>query len=425
MHRIRTALAAFAVAMVAVPAAAADIPRTLADFAETPGSRDYARLLQAIKKPSGPAGGDDSCQHANDMECDEPGFGTGACAAGTDYSDCWRIMTGAEDDSCQWANDGECDEPFFGTGACTQGTDLSDCGDVTHLRFRDDSCARAFDGVCDEPETGTGLCEARTDRTDCGGRERPMTINDHFFGSDDRRLMDTAAWPWRAVGQVTFDASDSACTASLVAPNVIVTAAHCISGEGGRIDAAGVFETGRALSGGPRSARVVDYLIDPLWDDEAFSAGDDLDGTDWALLRLDAPIGDQVGVLGVETLQPGDRATLSQAGFSWDTGDNLSGNARCSVLEVYADNTLSHDCDTTRGDSGSPFLVERGGDWFVVATDSNFRSAEDAPFVYIAALSNRWGPLVDDFSAGRTGEGGTRPRGPGKPEPLKPVKTDE
>ena len=92
-------------------------------------SRDYQNLLHQVTKPgarpatgAGAVAGDDSCRYANDNECDEPGLGTGACLAGTDHSDCWRLMAGVEDDSCQWANDGECDEPGFGTGACTQAT---------------------------------------------------------------------------------------------------------------------------------------------------------------------------------------------------------------------------------------------------------------------------------------------------------------
>ncbi|MBV5260414.1 trypsin-like serine protease [Synechococcus moorigangaii CMS01] len=391
-------------------------------------SRDYTRILQQFQKPAPqrpgdarPAGytGDDSCRHANDGECDDPGIGTGACTAGTDYSDCWRIVSGQEDDSCRWANDGECDEPGFGTGACTQGTDVTDCGDVTHLRFRNDSCEFAFDGVCDEPGTGTGRCPARTDRSDCGGRHRPLTINDHFFGNDDRVMMDTAQFPWSVIGTIQADRGGT-CTATLVAPNVIATAAHCIHSEG-QLYAGGVFTTGFALPGGPRTARVVDHLIDEEWDSQRFSQTDEIDGTDWALLRLDQPLGDELGHVGVLDIVA-DRserevqsARIWQAGYSWDTGSNLSGNEDCRILIAYPDDTISHDCDTTRGDSGSPFMVYENGEWQIIATDSNFRSNPDGPFIYISSRSSRWAHLLDDFAAGRIGAGGVRPQGPGKP----------
>ena len=245
--------------------------------------------------------GDDSCRWANDNECDDPRYGTGACAEGTDYSDCWRILSGAEDDSCRWANDGECDEPGLGTGACVQGTDSSDCGDLVRLRFQTDSCDTAFDGICQEAEHGgDGSCERRTDRSDCIGRERPLTIFDHYFGYDDRVFMDTSVFPWVVVGQVRFD-SGGACTATLIGPDILVTAAHCIA-EGNSVDARGTFETGYDLAGGPREARVIDYFMSPDWDYPRYSSTDDIDGTDWALLRIDQRLGDTLGHVGVRGL---------------------------------------------------------------------------------------------------------------------------
>jgi len=395
-------------------------------FAEAPNARDYTRLLHQVTKPgavsASPASqvqGDDSCRYANDNECDEPGLGTGACEAGADHSDCWRVMSGVEDDSCQWANDGECDEPGFGTGACVQGTDRTDCGDLIALRFRNDQCDTAFNGVCDEPETGTGLCEARSDRADCVGRARPMSIQDHYFGHDDRQLMDTAVFPWSVVGYLEFD-SGGECTATLIGPDILITAAHCIS-DAGRVNAAAVFHTGADLPQGAQTARVVDYLLDETWDESRFNSTEEIDGTDWALLRIDAPLGDALGYVGVLPLveqsgrRQARRAQLRQAGYSWDTGRNLSGNLDCEIVDLFDDNTMAHNCDTTRGDSGSPFLVERDGGWHLVATDSNFRSDPDGPFIYIAARAERWAGLVEDFAAGRLGEGGVRPRGPGKP----------
>ena len=117
------------------------------------------------------AQGDDSCQWANDGECDEPGIGTGACLFGTDAADC----AGVGQNVCQWANDGECDEPSIGTGACASGTDTADCRPTVGATGKggggpgNDSCEWARDGECDEPEIGTGACTVGTDATDCAG----------------------------------------------------------------------------------------------------------------------------------------------------------------------------------------------------------------------------------------------------------------
>lgn len=357
-----------------------------------------AWLHQDAPKPEKPgvaveAGQNDSCRWANDRECDEPGIGTGACEAGTDYSDCRRIMEGAEDDSCEWANDGECDEPGLGTGACTQGTDQTDCRGMEHLRFRTDACATAFDGVCNEPEGGDGTCEARTDRADCVGRERPLTINDHFFGHDDRVIHDQSVFPWNVVGEITFDIGGQ-CTATLIAPDVLVSALHCIIEEG-VIDSAGVFNVGE------HSARIIDHYYDPSWDNDAESENGERDGRDWVLLRLDQPLGEELGYVGVAAPDDLLERELYQGGYSWDTGAHLSGNVRCRAVEIHPESdTMAHECDTTRGDSGSPFLVRDGEFWLLVATDSRFESNKAGPMRYIAALSSAWIEHYDAFVAG-------------------------
>ena len=350
----------------------------------------------AIAKP-----GRDSCRWANDRECDEPDIGTGVCAAGADYSDCRQLRNG-EDDSCQWANDGECDEPNFGTGACTQGSDHTDCGDIAWLRNETDSCATAFNNVCEEPGHGHGdACAPRTDRSDCLGRDRPMNIADHFFGHDDRVLVPRDRAPWKYVGQLVMD-DDEACTATLIAANVIVTAAHCIMTDDGPVADATFIASDRA------HARVIAYLVDRRFNFRRFSLGNDQDGMDWALLRLDRPLGNSVGFARVRNLtaqgaQSARQASLMQAGFAWDTGDNLAGVTACHMVAIHADNTFEHQCDTTRGDSGSAFFISDGAGFDVVGVDSNFRSRPGVPYINIAVSASAFAGHVAEFVAGRSG----------------------
>ena len=396
----------------ATPADAVPAARiALASEAKPLVSIGFLREMVGLQEPPGkdPNPGDyrgtDTCLWANDGECDDPGIGTGACDRGTDYSDCWRIAADVEDNSCQWANDGECDEPRYGTGACTQGTDRNDCGDLRLLRFQTDVCVTAFDGVCNEPGLGNGTCEARTDRADCIGRERPMLINDHFFGFDDRVILDTAATPWVSVGWIEMDADGTACTATLVAPDVIVTAAHCIESNG-RIDARGLFQTAFGRPGGAVTARIVAHLVSA---DRAVGGKlVDESETDWALLRIDRPLGNEVGFVGVRRLADysANQAlllTLLQGGYSWDTGDNLSGNLDCNIVDFDGDRLILHDCDTTRGDSGSPFMIRDGDGYFIIATDSAFDVIPNEPARYVATRADEWVALLPDFAAGTIG----------------------
>lgn len=351
----------------------------------------------------GQGGGDDSCQWANDNECDDPGIGTGACRQGTDRSDCQYLING-ESDACQWANDGECDEPGIGTGACPNGSDRTDCGAVAELRFRNDSCETAFNNVCEEAGAGNGSCAARTDRRDCIGAERPMTINDHFFGRDDRVFVPDEQYPWSMVGQISMSAGGS-CTATLIGADVLITAAHCIHGENGQTNAAGEF-----IANNGERARITAYFIDPNFDFRRFNTTDQIDGLDWAMLRIDRPLGNDIGYL--QVLDLADRglprartADLYQAGYSWDTGTHLSGNYACHLIAIQeGENTFAHECDTTRGDSGSPFMVRSsGGRYSVVGTDSSFRSVPGQPVMNIAVGSAGWIRYVGPFRAHEIG----------------------
>jgi protease YdgD len=199
------------------------------------------------------------------------------------------------------------------------------------------------------------------------------------------------------------NAEGEACTATLIARDVIITAAHCIHGEN-RVTTGGIF---RPEAGGPE-ARAVAYQIDRRFNYRLFNTTDQIDGLDWALIRLDQPLGDRLGFAGVRNITgQGTRTAagfeLLQAGYSWDTGDTLSANINCNIVEAFSDGTFAHECDTTRGDSGSGFIVRNGNSFDLIGVDSNFRQNPNGPFIYIAVSAMSFQPHVADFVAGRSG----------------------
>ncbi|MEO1225257.1 MAG: trypsin-like serine protease [Pseudomonadota bacterium] len=371
-----------------------------------------------VGQPIAPGGidvGDDSCHWAHDMECDDIRFdGTGACTEGTDASDCRALAFGG-DNSCQWAFDNECDEPHIGLGVCTSGTDTADCASAAHLRNRSNSCATAFNDICEEAgQGGSGQCAERTDTVDCFGRETVPGMRDHYFGRDERVMVDSTLFPWRAIGQLDFEGG--ACTATLVAPDVVLTAAHCFLTEG-RPDQPIAFFAGLDGDSFVDVAGIADYYVNPRYDNDADFGPGQGNGEDWGFARLDRPLGDTLGHLTVLAPQPDDQRravsgtwfTLSQGGYSWDTGDRLSAHLGCRIIEFLADNSMFHECDTTLGDSGSPFFIDRGnGDYAVVGVDSQFFDLPgQSRSAYLAVDARAFAGPLGDFVAGRLGNVGS------------------
>lgn len=336
-----------------------------------------ARLTRAVRQQLG----NDTCQYAHDLECDDARFGgTGACAAGTDATDC-RAAAAGGDDSCGYALDGECDEPGIGTGLCPTASDQTDCAPVAFLAGRSNTCETAFNGICDEPGPGgTGTCAARSDTADCVGRERPAAARDHFFGFDDRKLVDPTLMPWRAVGLLV--GTDMDCTGTLIAARLVLTAAHCVS-DGRKTILPDLFRAGAHGLSDLGEARILSAFVSPDFSDDyaALGAGN---GADWAIVTLDRDLGSVAGIVPPRILTDADLAQIragdfrvDQAGYSWDTGDWLSGHMRCMVLTAFDDGTIAHACDTAEGDSGSPLFHLGPSGWAVIAVDSRFASPLD------------------------------------------------
>jgi V8-like Glu-specific endopeptidase len=358
--------------------------------------------------------GDDSCEFAFDGECDDPTFSGGApnCDPGTDAADCTRLAAGG-DDSCQWANDGECDDPAMGTGACDSGTDVTDCAPIEYLRGRTDGCATAYDNICDEPELGNGTCAALTDTADCMGRGRPATAGNHYYGRDDRFLPDLTAMPWRAIGTLLWN-GEAGCTASLIGPDLILTAAHCVTNDGVTLALPDHFRASATGMERPPVARIIAGVISPLYvaDDESEPADTKRLEGDWALLRLDWPLGDMVGVLPVHVLTEEEIAranrdglVVAQAGYSGDTSPNLSAHEGCRITSAYDSGGIQHECDTTGGDSGSPIMLMLDGVYHVIAADSRFYAAEDEtnpfPSGGLAVDSRVWASEIASAPTGK------------------------
>ena len=294
--------------------------------------------------------------------------------------------------ACEYTYDGECDESF-GTGLCAEGTDTWDCR-RTGAPPGPESCRYSRDGECDEPG-GTGACPiAGTDTADCRAAGiDPLRV---FFGRDDRIWPNSSKMPWSAIGRITF-VSGGQCTGSLVGPDTVLTAAHCLfGGDGpGGYDRPLEFIAGASGASFVARANIVGEFRAPQFDIKAHENTSDVDGYDWAFLTLDRPIGNEAGWLLLAPLsaaelrsaeaglwlgESGQLLSVMQGGYSADAASFLSANIGCRILRVWDDNTIFHDCDTLQGDSGSPLFVRDGNDYRVIGVESATYPNDDKPY---------------------------------------------
>ena len=175
-------------------------------------------------------------------------------------------------------------------------------------------------------------------------------------GRDPRLPVPAAHPPWHAVALLEAEGI-GICTGAMVAPALLLTAAHCLKDAAGttllpparlRVTLGSAETRGRAFRVGPG----FDPAREAPW------------ASDWALVSLDAAIG-AGRLLPLLRSAPPEGSILALPGFQRDRPGALLVDPACHYLGLRRIDgegiMLAHDCAGTTGSSGGPLLL-RGAD---------------------------------------------------------------
>ena len=204
------------------------------------------------------------------------------------------------------------------------------------------------------------------------------------------------------VGRLETTAGGPFCSGALVAPDLVLTAAHCVAKwTGGSLDAEHgfAFRPGR-LRGAP-SIEAKSITLHPLYR-RALNKLQEL-RFDLALVQLSQPIEAEISA----PLPRGTEAEIGEDLFivSWRGGDGgTPRQKRCGVRPGYP-GLVTLGCAVFGGESGSPVLRQVDGGLELVAVVSSRSEAQSQPTAQASNIADRLPALLQEFERTRSAAG--------------------
>jgi V8-like Glu-specific endopeptidase len=208
------------------------------------------------------------------------------------------------------------------------------------------------------------------------------------FGNDDRvQIANTKIYPFSAIGYLESKNSKgeySSCSATLIGPSTVLTAAHCLYNH----DAGGWMDNfffvpglngataNDAPFGGYEYAEA--YVVQGFIDNYQGFYGSVLPW-DLGIITLKQPIGNNLGWLGYNHYPNLGDFTANIVGYPGDKPGGTMWRSTCNVLaENVGDGYMQYDCDTFPGSSGSAVYAYDEGAKARVIVGVNVAESTDA-----------------------------------------------
>lgn len=196
--------------------------------------------------------------------------------------------------------------------------------------------------------------------------ERPDEGSRGIYGDDDRTVMTSRNYPWSTVGRIEGLAADESgyiCTGTLIELDVVLTNAHCVIDPETHQRSIAMRFLPNLINGRVQNDEDI-AIVESAWAATDFSDSAAPNPKDWAILKLDRPLGEKYGTIGWRTLPietlVANSDQFALVGYSGDfpsdnPGETAGVHLGCTILDEV-DGLLLHSCDTTGGASGGPIL---------------------------------------------------------------------